>query len=323
MASRQNSPERGHPRERTTYLAFAALGVLALIWGYNWVVMKTGIEHSEPFTFAALRVFLGAIVLFPFLALLRRPLRPPAPIFTIVLGILQTTGFVGLMMWALESGSTSRTTILTYTMPFWVLLMAWPILHEKIRGLQWVAVGLALLGLVLILRPWHFTGSLSSSMMAVGAGFSWALSVVLVKVMQQRHHVDLLSFTAWQMLIGAVPICLIAVFTYEAPDWSGVFVASLTFNVIPGGAIAWLLWLYAVSRLPAGIVSISSLVIPVVGVLSAAIQLGERPALLETIGMLVVLGGIAVLTARGIALSRGRRRSGRSRHDNAPRSPHA
>ena len=59
-------------------LGVLALAMLALIWGYNWVVMKIGLRYSQPFTFAALRSFLGALGLFVLLAVLRRPLRPKA-----------------------------------------------------------------------------------------------------------------------------------------------------------------------------------------------------------------------------------------------------
>ena len=62
---------------RARDLGVLALALLALIWGYNWVVMKIGLEYAQPFTFSALRTFLGALSLFVLLLVLRRPLRPP------------------------------------------------------------------------------------------------------------------------------------------------------------------------------------------------------------------------------------------------------
>ena len=56
-------------------------------------------------------------------------------------------------MWALESGGAGKTSVLTYTMPFWLLLLAWAFLGERLRGVQWLAVALALAGLVLVLEP--------------------------------------------------------------------------------------------------------------------------------------------------------------------------
>src|SRR5665647_1958449 len=143
-------------------LGAAALILLALIWGYNWVVMKIGLGYAQPFAFAALRTFLGALSLFLLLIVLRRSLRPQAVGFTIVIGLLQTTGFVGLLMWALQSGGAGKTSVLTYTMPFWLLLLAWAFLGERLRGTQWLAVGLALAGLLLVLSPWRLQGAFSS-----------------------------------------------------------------------------------------------------------------------------------------------------------------
>jgi drug/metabolite transporter (DMT)-like permease len=135
-----------------------ALLLLALIWGYAWVVMKIALDYVDPFPFAALRTSLGGLALFALLPLLKRPVRPKAFWPTALLGLLQTAGFVGLLTWALEDGAAGKTSILTYTMPFWLLLMAWVVLGEKLKGFQWVAVTLALAGLILILSPWKLQG---------------------------------------------------------------------------------------------------------------------------------------------------------------------
>jgi hypothetical protein len=87
------------------YLAILCLVGLAAIWGYNWVVMKVGVRFAEPFAFAAMRAVLSAAFLFPVIAALHRPMRLQAPLFTTIIGILQTTGFVGLITWALEQGA--------------------------------------------------------------------------------------------------------------------------------------------------------------------------------------------------------------------------
>ncbi len=217
---------------RARDLGALALALLALIWGYNWVVMKIGLEYAQPFTFSALRTFFGALSLFALLVVLRRPLKPPPLGYTIVIGLLQTTGFVGLLMWALESGGAGKTSVLTYTMPFWLLLLAWAFLGERLRGVQWLAVALALAGLVLVLEPWHLQGAFSSAL-AVAGGFCWAASAVVVKRLQARHEVDVLSLTTWQMLFGSLPLLLIAALTWQgSPEWTTQFVLALVYNVI-------------------------------------------------------------------------------------------
>jgi uncharacterized membrane protein len=179
---------------RKRWLPVTALILLALIWGYSWVVMKTALNWVEPFTFAALRTFPGGVLLLTVLLLQKRPVRPKALGSTLILGLMQTTGFVGLLTWALQGGGAGKTSILTYSMPFWLLLMAWVVLGERLKGFHWVAVGLALCGLILILTPWRLEGNFSD-FLAVGGALLWAGSAVWAKVLRKRHEVDLLSLT--------------------------------------------------------------------------------------------------------------------------------
>ena len=264
------------------------------------------LDYSQPLTFAALRVGLSALVLFALLLVLRRPLRPPPLGYTAVIGLLQTTAFVGLVIWALNSGGAGKVAVLTYTMPFWLLLLAWAFLGERLRDVQWLAVGLALIGLVLVVSPWRLDGVLGSVLTLLG-GFSWAASAVVVKRLERRHAVDILSLTAWQMLLGSLPLLLVAVVAREgAPDWTGVFVAALAYNVVLANAVAWLLWLYALRTLTAGAAGLGTLAVPVVGVVAAWLQLGERPGAVEAAGMVLIIGALAILSVRGLIVGRRR-----------------
>lgn len=281
-------------------LGALALALLALIWGYNWVVMKIGLEYAEPVTFAALRTFLAALGLLVVLAALRRPLRPVAIGYTVVIGLLQTTGFVGLLMLALQSGGAGKTSVLTYTMPFWLLVLAWLFLGERVRGVQWVAVALALAGLLLVLGPWRLEGTLSS-VLAVSGAVCWAASAIVVKRLQARRHVDLLSLTTWQMLFGSLPLVALAfVLPQSGPEWTGVFVLTLVYNVVLGNAVAWLLWLYGLRTLSAGAAGLGTLITPVIGVAAAWLQLGERPDAWEAAGMALIIAALTVVTVRGL-----------------------
>ncbi len=270
--------------------AVAALLLLAVIWGYNWVVMKQTLAFIGPFQFGALRTFLAAIFLFALLWLLKKPLRPQQVPRMTLIGVLQTSGFTGLIIWALVEGGAGKVAVLTYTMPFWVMVLAWPMLGEKIRGMQWLAALASVSGLVCILEPWHLHGSLMSNALAVMAGVSWALAVVLAK---KLHHLapemDLLSFTAWQMLIGSLPLLVAGLLIPAAPiHWTPYLVGALTYNIVACNAVAWLLWLFALRRLPAGVASMISLLAPVIGVLAAWVQLNEVPSRLEMTGMLLI-----------------------------------
>jgi drug/metabolite transporter (DMT)-like permease len=89
-----------------------------------------------------------------------------------------------------------------------------------------------------------------------------------------------------------------------APQWTFGFVSSLAYMVILTNAVAWLLWLYALRTLSAGPAGLSTLAIPVVGVVTAWLQLGERPTAVEAVGMALIVGGLAVLAAHSMAAGR-------------------
>jgi drug/metabolite transporter (DMT)-like permease len=217
-----------------------------------------------------------------------------------LLGVLQTSGFLGLTMGALVSGGAGRTSILANTWQFWILLVAWPLLGERLRGLQWLSVLLALGGLVLIIEPWSLHGVVSS-LLALGGAVSWAASSIVAKVLRRRHEVDLLSLTTWQMLFGSIPLLLLAIFVEGGlPDWSGAFLWSLAFTLVVTTCLGSFLWLYVLRELPAGIAGLGTMGTPVVGLLASWAQLGEQPALLEIVGMVVILAGMAILFARGM-----------------------
>jgi drug/metabolite transporter (DMT)-like permease len=274
-----------------------ALGLLALLWGYNWVVMKTAMLYVGPMDFAALRGALGAVLLVAMLWAMGVPMRPKHVVKTILLGLFQTAGFVALISWALAGGAAGKSAVLGYTMPFWVIVFGWPFLPDRLRGWQWPAAGLILIGLVLVLELWGGVGDMKSSLLALGAGISWAISVIIFKKIPVDTRDDLLSVTTWQMVFGVVPLAVIAWLTDERPIvWSGYFIGALAYNAIGGMAIAPLLWLYILQRLPATISGLNALAVPIVGVIAAWIQLGERPSLAEGAGMLLILSGLALLS---------------------------
>lgn len=285
-----------------TVRAFLALLLLAVLWGYNWVVMKHALAYAGAFQFGALRTFLGALCLLGLLLVLRRPMRPQAIPTLILLGLLQTSGFTGLIIWALVEGGAGKTAVLTYTMPFWVMMLAWPLLGEKLQGTQWLAAALAVLGLLFILDPLHLGTDWFSMLLAVLGGVFWALSVIVAKKLHQRSpDLDLLSLTAWQMLFGSLPIVVAALIIPAPPiHWAAEFIADVFFNAVFCNALAWMLWLYALKRLPAGIASMTSMLAPVIGVLAAWWQLGEQPTPGEAVGMVLIGAALLVISIRSM-----------------------
>ena len=83
---------------KNTIRAFIALITLTLIWGYNWVVMKNALVYASAFQFAALRTVLGTLSLFAVILVMRKPFRVREMPTLILLGLLQTSGFTGLLI---------------------------------------------------------------------------------------------------------------------------------------------------------------------------------------------------------------------------------
>jgi drug/metabolite transporter (DMT)-like permease len=257
--------------------------------------MKIAVQYAAPFDYAALRVLLGGLSLLVVLVWRRQPIWPKRAGGAFVVGTLQMSGFYGLSTWALVSGGAGKTAVLNYAMPFWVLLLAWLVLGEQVRGVQWVSVVAALAGLICILMPLSFAEGLFSKELALLSSISWAGGIIVAKKLQQRSPLDLLSFTTWQMLLGSIPLILVASLVPSQPiNWSPAFIAALIYSVIPGNAIAWWLWFYALSRLPAGVAGLGTLAAPVIGVLAARMQLGEEPRVLEAVGMVLIIGALAL-----------------------------
>ncbi len=281
-----------------TIRAFAALILLTIIWGYNWVVMKSALAYAGAFEFAALRTVIGALCLFAVVIYMRKPLRVKEMPTLILLGIMQTSGFTGLLIWALVEGGAGKTAVLTYTMPFWVMVLAWPLLGEKLRGLQWPAAILSTMGMLFILDPLHLGTDAFSMFLAVLSGIFWALSVILAKKLHQRSpDLDLLTLTAWQMLFGSIPLVVVALLVPSQPiQWTPYFIGAVIFNSVFCNALAWLLWLYALQRLSAGVASMSSMLAPVIGVLAAWIQLHEVPNMMELIGMTLIAASLVIIS---------------------------
>ncbi|MGC8697722.1 MAG: DMT family transporter, partial [Halothiobacillus sp.] len=153
---------------------FSALVLLALLWGYNWVVMKGGLNDIAALWFGAIRTLAPALLLLLLLPLLGRPIKPPPLSYVIPLGLLQTAGFVGFMMWALRTGAAGETAVIVFTMPLWLTLMAHVVLHERLSRLQWLALGIAGFGLFMMVAPWRGHLAIASSIFALLSGITWA-----------------------------------------------------------------------------------------------------------------------------------------------------
>jgi drug/metabolite transporter (DMT)-like permease len=280
--------------------ALAALALLSLIWSYNWVVMKQALAWTGPFEFAAWRAGLGTLMLFGLLRWRGHAFAPPRWKPLLLVALAQTLGFQALVQWALVDGGAGRTALLAYTMPFWVVLLAWWLLRDRPSRWQWASLALAFAGLLFLLEPWNGLGGSWSTVLAIAGGFCWAVGTVLSKRMFQRGEAGVLQLTAWQMAVGTVGLVLVALAVDEKPmQWTGGLVMALAYNGVLASGLAWLLWSWLVDRLPAQVAGVSSLVIPILGVLFAWLVLHEAPTGAEWAGIALLVAALAAVGRRG------------------------
>jgi drug/metabolite transporter (DMT)-like permease len=190
--------------------------------------------------------------------------------------------------------------LLANTWQFLILIPAWLVLGERVRGLQWLAIAVGMVGLVLVIEPQNVHGVMSG-LFAFAAAVCFAAGAVAAKVLRQRHQVDLLSLTAWQGLVGSFPLVVLAAFFHgEGIRWSATFIWSLGYSMLIGTALATLVWLQVLSLVPASIAGIGNLATPMVGVLASWLQLGEHLSRSEIAGIVLVAVALGLLAARGL-----------------------
>jgi len=289
---------------RTRRAALAALALIAVVWGYNWVVIKQGLRDAGPYEFFSWRFVIASVCLFGALAATRRPVRLTHAGPVLATGLLQTTATFALTGWALVAGAVGKSAVLCYTMPFWVILFAWPVLGERLGRAQWIALATGLAGLALLLGSGISPGL--SELLALASAIAWAAGIVITKRLQTRHHVDTLALSAWQSALGGAGLVLLAIlFPARATEWTPSLVFALLYNGVLVSALCWYLWFWVLARLDAGMASFGILAVPVLGVVFGVLELGERPRPFEWAGIGLIVVALA-LTALAVRASRPR-----------------
>ena len=283
-----------------------ALVALSLIWGYNFVVMKTILDYMDPLDFTALRTLLGALSLFAFAALTgRRMVMPPWRVMVLV-GVLQTALFSLLIQWALVGADAGRTVVVVYSMPFWLAALAALFLGEPLGRARQIIIAMAGTGLILLIQPWQMQGAAAQGLLlALLAGLVWAIAAVILRRAPRAPGQTLLSMTGWQLLLGALLLCGFALLRpSEPPKVEPYLIWALLYGSVLATGVAWALWLFILERLSAGGAGFSTLLVPVVGLIASWLQLGERLDALSGLGIALLLSGLVIFALIGLRAHR-------------------
>jgi drug/metabolite transporter (DMT)-like permease len=208
-----------------------------------------------------------------------------------------------LVAFGLTMIPSGRAAILAYMMPAWAIPLSVWLLGERITGVKLAGLALGMAGLALLLGESLLTmgSNPAGSLLVLGASLSWALGTVLQK--RFPMSVPAGSYTAWMMLLGGIPIFLGALIfdDFRALGDIGLLAAfGVAYNVLIAFAWAHWAWIKIATAVPVSVFSLSMLIIPVVGVISGMLLLGERPSWAEYAALGLVLASLAtvVLPAR-------------------------
>jgi len=266
---------------------------LSVIWGYHWAVMKIGLNHCGAMTYSAIRCLIAAPLMLLFVKLRGGSLRLKAPGAAILVGIIQTSGNFGLGAIAVKFGEAGKSAVLTYTMPFWVLVLGYLFLKDRAGPRRWIAACMAAAGTLLVALAGG-RAQLGPVLLAVAAGIVWA-SGILIYRQSLRHGDEPTVFAGWQLLVGGLFMAVwIPFLPGEGPiEWTPAFIGALAYTTILATGFAVYLWFLLLSRLEAGTVSLGILLAPAIGLASSWIQLTERPSPVEALGLCIILAAIA------------------------------
>jgi drug/metabolite transporter (DMT)-like permease len=292
-----------HPMERLPKLGFLLLAVLSLLWGISWPMMKIALGEIRPWTFRSLCLILGG---FGALALLKGS-RLQSAIPKKELWPLLLVAFFNITSWHLCSAygliymKAGRAVIIAYTMPVWASLLGTILLRERLICSRLIGLGLGMAGLAILIGP-DIKGLGSAPLGAVfmlGSAISWAAGTVLIKYF--CWTIPTLSLMGWQLILGGIPVVLGAfilepISALSQVSWRGGWATA--YVVILGNIFCNWAWIKVVQLFPASVAAIGTLLIPVVGVFSSALILGELIGLQEIAALILMIMALTIVMIR-------------------------
>ncbi|MEV4949802.1 EamA family transporter [Streptomyces sp. NPDC053755] len=294
---------------RPAHIALAAL--VAAVWGVNFVVIEIGLDHFPPLLFSALRFLAAAL---PAVFLVGRP--TVAWKWIVAVGLVLGVAKFGLLFTGMDLGAPAGlASLVLQVQAVFTALFAFLALGERPGPPKLVGMAVALAGIGVAAVDEGASGPLAGFALCVAAAACWGVSNVLTR---KASPPDALNFMVWVSTVPVLPLLALSL-VFEGPrrdldalaslDWTGVgaivYVAWVT-TVFGFGA-----WGLLLRRYPASSVAPFSLLVPVFGMSSAALVLGETVSPLRWCAAALLVGGVA-LTSYG-------RRPGREHGETAAR----
>jgi O-acetylserine/cysteine efflux transporter len=276
-----------------------------LFFGTGFTIAKPAVQHFPPL-FMMLMIYGGIAIV---LALTHRDkLRTPlASIIAISAFAVTIQG--ALLFWGLRDEAmpaTAANLILQIQIPFAVLL-DWLIMKERLDLRKAAGTGLAVIGVALVIGLPEEAPGLVPTIMIIVSAFCWSLGQVLARKLGKDSGVGLLKANA----LGSVPQLALATLLIEQGQWQSVVGATwlewsmLAFVGVVGFYLAYMCWFTLLKQCRMDEAAPFILLMPVVGIITAAAVLGETVSLEQMIGGVVILAGLAVVSGMPLASRKG------------------
>jgi O-acetylserine/cysteine efflux transporter len=273
--------------------SIALLVLVTAVWGVNFVVIHVGLDHFPPLLFNALRFTLMAI---PAVFLVGRPHVP----WKIVLGFGFLLGVVkfGLLFVSIDLGMPAGlSSLLLQLQVIFTIVFAGFVLQERPRREQVAGAAIAFAGLAVIGIDRAASAPVLPFLLILGAAAAWGVTNVMTRMAQPP---DPLAMLVWASLVPPLPLLGLSLL-FEGPGEIGDALASvdaaglaaLAFVALVSGLFGFAAWTTLLKRHTAASVTPFALLVPVFGIASAALLLGERPSLLELGGAVLICAGLA------------------------------
>lgn len=287
--------------------AIALFIVVVLAWGTNWSVTKQLVQAVPPLWTAAIRSFVALVTLLAVLRASGRLIVPRAGDIPVVLSValLHMTVFSTLVAAGLRFLPASKGIVLGYTTPLWVALAAPATGSERLSTAKLAGVALGLLGLCVILNPesldWTDGNVMVGAGMVILAAISWAANIMYVRA--HRWIASPFQLLVWQVLVATVVLSALALATEGWPEvrWSRRLVLLFLYSGCIGTTLAYWAMSMVNKSVPALTTSLGTTATPLVGIVSAAILLGEPVDLSLALAAALIIGGIVLSTLAGTA----------------------
>jgi len=277
--------------------------VLCIIWGSTFMAIKVGLDSFPPLTFAGMRFAIAFVAIYLVMRAGGEKLpRQRNDIFSLlILGFFMTTLPYALLFWGEQFISSGLTSILTSTLPFFVVIIAHFWLSDekldfgKIIGLI-IGFGgvLLLIGDKLKFTGWASVDHIKGELAILGSSLSYAIATVYAK--RAVREMNPLVITTAQIANGIILLPLGLLIEHNARlHFSLSSVSSLLYLALLGSAFAFVLYFWLIDNIGATNVSLVAFATPAVAIVLGIIFLNEIFETKIILGMAAILGGIAIV----------------------------